>query len=131
MRATAIWMRTAFSDLPTNFVILSVCFIRRKNNSILQRAVEIGDLLGGRVEIVGHQAQGFAAFGPDHDLAHGVLHRVPAVHRLSGRQKSGPVDEQRRSGRKRQVARAVQRRVGLEARHQAQPRRRAPKEPKS
>jgi hypothetical protein len=36
-KATAIWMRTAFSDLPTNFVILSVCFISRKNSSICQR----------------------------------------------------------------------------------------------
>ena len=36
-QSDAIWMRTAFSDLPTNFVILSVCFISRKNNSICQR----------------------------------------------------------------------------------------------
>ena len=37
MSATAIWMRTAFSDLPMNFVIFSVCFMTRKNSSIRQR----------------------------------------------------------------------------------------------
>jgi hypothetical protein len=47
-----------------------------------------------------------------------ILHRVLAVHGLPGGQKADAVTEQRRSGVKKNFARLVQRRIGLEARHQ-------------
>ena len=73
MRATAIRMRTAFSDLSDEFRDPERLFHQTEEQLDPPAAlVEIGDLLGGRVEIVGHQAQGFAAFGPDHDLTHGL-----------------------------------------------------------
>jgi hypothetical protein len=37
-KKTAIWMRKAFSDRPTNRVILGVCFITGKNSSTASSA---------------------------------------------------------------------------------------------
>jgi len=59
----------------------------------------LGDLLRRRVEIVGEQAQGLAGLGLNHDLAHPILHRIPAVYRLSRRQKADPVAKHGRAGR--------------------------------
>ena len=41
IRATAIWMRTAFSEVPRNFLILSTCLTQRKNSSIAQAQKEL------------------------------------------------------------------------------------------
>src|SRR5881392_4044846 len=57
--------------------------------------VEIGDLVGRGVEIVGDDAQDLACLGPNLDLAHGVLERVLAGFCLSCRQKTDPVGEHR------------------------------------
>ena len=37
IRATAIWMRTAFSEVPRKRLIFRVCLTQRKNSSIAQR----------------------------------------------------------------------------------------------
>jgi hypothetical protein len=56
-KKTAISMRTAFFDRPTKRVILSVCFITGKNSSTASSACTVRDLLSGRVEIFGEEAQ--------------------------------------------------------------------------
>ena len=117
-RAAAIWMRTAFSDLPTNFVILSVCFTAGR--TIRSASDACGDRRSPAQARRDRWPEGAGSrrSGPDHDLAHRILHRVLAVHGLPGGQKADPVAEHGRSALKWHFARLVQRRIGLEARHQ-------------
>ena len=114
-------MRMAFSEAPRKCLILRVCFTQRKNSSICPAAlVEIGDLLGAGVEIVGENAQDFAGFDAHAYFANGILHRVLAVRGLARRQiadrdRTGWCDPRRWAG----LVDRVKRRVGLEPRHDA------------
>jgi hypothetical protein len=77
-------MRTAFSLVPTKWRIFSVCLTQRKNSSIAP-LVEVGDVLGGGLEIVAEDAQDLAGLDPHRHLAHRRLERVPAAGRAGGR----------------------------------------------
>jgi hypothetical protein len=80
--------------------------------------VEVGDLLGGSIEVICENAQPLAGFGLDDDFAHPIMHRILAVVALTGGQEPDPIAQNVRSLGQRHVFGLVQRRVGLEARHQ-------------
>ncbi len=70
MKATAIWLRMAFSLHPMKRVMLRFCLIHLKNSSICQRRfVEGSDFLCGTDQIVGEQPQDLACVDADGDLA--------------------------------------------------------------
>ena len=55
--------------------------------------VEIGDVLGGGVEIVAEDAQDLAGLDADADFSDRALERIFAAHGLAGGQESDPVGE--------------------------------------
>ena len=55
--------------------------------------VELGDLLGASVEIVGEDAQHLAGVAHDPHLAHRIGHRVAPAHGLATRQKADAIGQ--------------------------------------
>ena len=77
--------------------------------------IEIGDLLGGGVEIVAQDAQHLAGLGLDADFADWVLEGIDAAACLSCRQVADAVGQDGAALWNRQVGNDGKRRVGLEA----------------
>ena len=116
MRATAIWMRTAFSEVPRKWRDLKGLLDPAEEQLDGPAAlVEVGDLLGGGIEVVAEDAQHLAALGLDPDLAYGVAHGVAPAPGLAGGQEADAVGEDRACLGQRQFPSQGQRRVGLEA----------------
>jgi hypothetical protein len=91
--ATAIWTRTAFSEAPKNFWILSACLTHRMNISIAQRSLSTSAIFlcqGLRMSVRGHKTF------PDRDthlcLTHLLGEGTAAVFGLARRQVGDPAD---------------------------------------
>ena len=106
MRATAIWMRTAFSEVPRKRVILRVCLTQRKNSSIGPAAlVEIGDLLGGGVEVVATEMRSTLPVSVlTRTSRTALVERVAAAAGLARGQEADAVGEDVASSRHRQLS---------------------------
>jgi hypothetical protein len=72
--ATAIWIRTAFSLVPRKRRILRVCLEEQLDRPAA--LIEIGDFLGGGVEVVAEDGQHLAGVELDAHFAHRILKRV-------------------------------------------------------
>ena len=76
--------------------------------------IEVGNLLGGSIEIVCEDAQRLAGLGHHHDLAHRNLHRVPAVAGEACGQEADAVAQDSRSGLQRLLLGFPQKRIESE-----------------
>ena len=115
MRATATWMRIAFSEAPRNFLILKGLFDPAEEQLDIPTAlVETGDFLGAGIEIVRKNSKYFARIDNNPDFADRIAKGILAVFCLAGGQKSDAIRKDRAAFHDSSLFDLLKRRVGFE-----------------